>query len=256
MNQPQKYTPAEAAEHLTSTELERFGWVNELNFALIQHGIDSFKPKNTALLDFGCGWGHHLAKLKRSRPSLRYTGYEPYMTKEQTDKSIPVFKDLNSLVNKSFGYVTAIDVIEHIEDDLAALKQCHNLLSDDGILIIKVPAFMHLWSHADVSFRHYRRYTKQTITRIVEKASFEVIDSFYMFFFSYPVVLLRKWATKMLEVVGNENPNSYFHKHCPKDPLGAPSLFASWELAMITKTRLRFPFGAGVFLYARKRQAW
>ncbi|MFQ5849499.1 MAG: class I SAM-dependent methyltransferase [Candidatus Binatia bacterium] len=59
----------------------------------------------------------------------------------------------------SFDLVLALDVIEHVEDDLRALSECRRILKDGGLLIVTVPAFMALWSPWDEALGHKRRYT-------------------------------------------------------------------------------------------------
>ena len=54
-----------------------------------------------------------------------------------------------------------MDVLEHIRDDYSALKEWKKVLNPNGIILISVPAFQHLWSHHDKFLGHYRRYNKK-----------------------------------------------------------------------------------------------
>ena len=67
--------------------------------------------------------------------------------------------------------IGAFDVIEHIEDDFEALEEIYSVLSDDGHLFLRC---RHpLWSDEDVHAGHFRRYTKRSLTDLVQRAGFE-----------------------------------------------------------------------------------
>jgi Methylase involved in ubiquinone/menaquinone biosynthesis len=58
----------------------------------------------------------------------------------------------------TFDIVTALDVIEHNQDDLSLLREAYRVLKPGGYLVITTPAFMWLWSYNDVLNAHVRRY--------------------------------------------------------------------------------------------------
>jgi SAM-dependent methyltransferase len=70
----------------------------------------------------------------------------------QAEGSAIVFPD------SSFELVTALDVIEHCQDDVAVLAECARVLKPGGLLAITVPAFPWLWSDNDIINGHERRY--------------------------------------------------------------------------------------------------
>jgi SAM-dependent methyltransferase len=74
----------------------------------------------------------------------------------------------------SFDIVTALDVIEHVDDDLATLRDLYTVMRPGGLLIISVPAYMMLWSYWDDILGHRRRYTIGTMRLVVEQAGFRV----------------------------------------------------------------------------------
>lgn len=59
-----------------------------------------------------------------------------------------------------FDLITALDVIEHIEDDAAAIENIVRMLRPGGFLVLTVPAFMLLWDAHDERNHHYRRYRR------------------------------------------------------------------------------------------------
>ena len=227
-------------------------WFNHMRLKLVQHVLSKHLQTDRSLLDFGCGKGIQLAQLKKLHPSINYAGYEPYLTSKQADHSIPLFRDLDALAGRQFHFITALDVIEHIEDDLQALQQIHHLLATDGILIVHVPAYMHLWCPTDDFFGHYRRYTKQSLMAVMRKAEFKVKQAFYVFPYAWPAFIFRKYVYKVLGLLGTKYDENTVMKYIPIDPLWIASGLVALELAMVKKTRYRSPFGVSLFLYATK----
>jgi len=78
-----------------------------------------------------------------------------------------------------FDTIFSINVIEHIQDDNVALKNCYNLLKPKGKLIIIAPAYQKLHNKLDIALKHYRRYSKKTLNMLITKNNFEIIKSKY-----------------------------------------------------------------------------
>ena len=71
---------------------------------------------------------------------------------------------------EAFDYVVAFEVLEHIEDDFAAVKQWSSWLKPSGRLIVSVPAHPRRWSVSDVWAGHFRRYTRASLQAVIEQA--------------------------------------------------------------------------------------
>ena len=82
--------------------------------------------------------------------------------------------------------VTALDVIEHNEDDMAILADSYRILKPGGHIIITVPAFMWLWSHNDDINAHIRRYTSGELRQKLSQTGFTVRRISYNNFFVFP----------------------------------------------------------------------
>jgi SAM-dependent methyltransferase len=92
----------------------------------------------------------------------------------------------------SFELVTALDVIEHLDDDVAGLREMRRVLRRDGRILLFVPAFMFLWGVQDDVSHHRRRYTLPSLLKAVEAAGFEVEWSSYAnVSFFLPVLFVR-----------------------------------------------------------------
>ncbi len=70
--------------------------------------------------------------------------------------------------------VTAFDVLEHIEEDHIAVEEIFRVLRPGGTLLVAVPCDMKLWSQHDEAVGHVRRYTRESLSTVVEKAGFEI----------------------------------------------------------------------------------
>lgn len=211
-------------------------WWNKHRLSLVRYVLNKRAySHDDSLLDFGCGKGMQLAELQKYYPLIDCVGYEPFLNSElQT----PVFKDLCSLKDRKFTAITALDVIEHIEDDLNTLKQMHHMLDTNGMLIVTVPAFMHLYCPiVDTAIGHYRRYKKQEIKTIVESAGFKVWEVFYVFPYLYPVCVMRKCANRVLRMLGISVDETTITHRLPIDPLKMPSMLSFLEVELIKKTR-------------------
>jgi len=81
-----------------------------------------------------------------------------------------------------FDTVFALNVVEHIPDDVLALNNCFKLLTKGGQLVILVPSYKRLYNQFDRELGHYRRYTKSTLSRIFSLTNFQVIHKQYFNF--------------------------------------------------------------------------
>ena len=115
------------------------------------------------LLDFGCGTGAFLEHLERfgtvsavdSDPSAVAFCH----TRGRAEvKLVPAGARL-PFEDGAFDLITSLDVIEHIDDDVAALRELRRVLRPGGRLLIAVPAYMFLWGKQDEVSHHRRRYT-------------------------------------------------------------------------------------------------
>jgi len=93
----------------------------------------------------------------------------------------------------TFDLVTAFDVVEHMDDDLAGVKEMRRVLRPGGRVLIFVPAFMFLWGLQDDVSNHRRRYRMSELRRVLEQAGFEVERTSYAnITFFLPILLIRK----------------------------------------------------------------
>ncbi len=89
--------------------------------------------------------------------------------------------DVTSLIpGEKFDSVIYIDVLEHIEDDSGEIKRAETHLKDGGYLIVLSPAHQFLYSPFDKAIGHFRRYSKQSLSRLAEGRRLELISIRYL----------------------------------------------------------------------------
>lgn len=128
-------------------------------------------PQDARILNVGAGTGGTIPMLTTygkvenvdtSDEAVRFAKKAGFIVKKIRSGSLP-YKD------GVFDAVVAFDVLEHINDDKAALVDWARLLKDDGSILLTVPAYQWLWSGHDVSLHHFRRYTIGQIQRSLPK---------------------------------------------------------------------------------------
>jgi SAM-dependent methyltransferase len=93
----------------------------------------------------------------------------------------------------TFDLVTALDVVEHMDDDLAGLKEMRRVLRPGGRVLLFVPTFMFLWGLQDDVSHHRRRYRLPELRRVLEEAGFEIERTTYAnITFFLPILVMRK----------------------------------------------------------------
>jgi SAM-dependent methyltransferase len=94
--------------------------------------------------------------------------------------------------DNSFELVTGLDVVEHVDDDLAGLKEMRRVLRPGGCAVLFVPAFMFLWGVQDDISNHRRRYTLKELKQVLREAGFEVERATYVNISFFTPILLGR----------------------------------------------------------------
>src|SRR5215211_1430931 len=152
--------------------------------------------RRARILDVGCGTGANLLMLSKygdaegvdiSEDALafcRERGLEK--VKLGAGEELP-YDD------GTFDLVTAFDVVEHMDDDLAGLREMRRVLRPGGRVLLFVPTFMFLWGLQDEVSHHRRRYRLPELRRVLERAGFEIERTTYAnITFFVPILLIRK----------------------------------------------------------------
>jgi 2-polyprenyl-3-methyl-5-hydroxy-6-metoxy-1,4-benzoquinol methylase len=155
-------------------------------------------PPDAAILDVGCGNGLFFDKLALFGP-VRGIEIDRSLIPANSIYQDQIFHwPLGAAQYSSHRYelITALDVIEHIENDRQAIDDIWAMLSPGGMLVITVPAFMTLWDRHDDINRHYRRYTRASLRGLLARRG-KVLKLCYLFH----ALVLPKFAIAMLNRV-------------------------------------------------------
>ncbi len=149
------------------------------------------KPR---ILDFGAGTGTIAERV--TELGYDVTCLEPDDTLRALlgELRLPTVADPEAAAALApFDVIYAINVIEHIADDVAALSQLRGLLRPGGKLVIFVPAFPMLYSEMDRRIGHFRRYRLKALESVTERAGFVVDRASYVDSLGFFGSLVYKW---------------------------------------------------------------
>jgi ubiquinone/menaquinone biosynthesis C-methylase UbiE len=154
------------------------------------------QPQTTyRVLDVGCGTGGLLGYLTKRAPTVPigidlFAGTLPYCRRRGINSVSVADAIALPFHDAAFDFVVAQDVIEHVQDDHAALMEIRRVCAPGGMVLILVPAFEFLWSSRDVQLNHHRRYTVDQMARIIEASGFSVLHRTYTDLWLLPLL----WA--------------------------------------------------------------
>ena len=179
-------------KNLSKEEFERdFGlkeenWfysgMTDIWFSFLTSTIIPSAPIDRAL-DVGCGAGGKAPYLKKIAKSV--FGVDLSIDALRLSKNVDSLKLAQATIENlpyrdgSFGLINVFDVLEHVDDDGAALGELNRVLADNGLLVVAVPAFNILWSQHDIANFHKRRYGARDLKEKLDRMGFEVERSSY-----------------------------------------------------------------------------
>jgi ubiquinone/menaquinone biosynthesis C-methylase UbiE len=145
------------------------------------------------ILEVGCSSGFMLRLLREHLPHAVIIGSDvvrgPLDQLAASMPDVPLLEfDLVKcpLPSDSIDAVVLLNVLEHINDDVSALRQVYRILKPGGIVVIEVPSGPHLYDIYDKMLLHWRRYSIAGLYSIVKKAGFQVIEKSHLACFLYP----------------------------------------------------------------------
>lgn len=174
--------------------------------------------KGLNIAEIGCGTGSNL-------PMLELFGH---LTAVEPDAQARLFAAKRSkatvvqgrlpdelpLIDASLDLAVMLDVLEHVEDDVAALKAVAAKLKPGGRFLLTVPALPALWSPHDEEHHHKRRYTAKTLRAVMDKAGLKIEMISYFNTLLFPLIAGIRWMKNLIgsKAVDTAMPSAILNK--------------------------------------------
>ncbi len=232
-------------------EIQKKHWWFVTRKNIVLDFVDRYLPEGNQVkvLDIGCGSGLMLNALAKVGQTFGM---------DMSDEAISFSKEIfDGRVEKGalpdqvpyqeefFDLITALDVIEHIDDDVGSISAIRALLVPGGKCIFTVPAYMFLWSAHDEMNQHKRRYTLPELNEKLVQAGFTVEKISYYNTLLFPAVFLVRMLNNVLQREGAPD----------TDMPGSAMNYVLKKIFGIEKYLLRYlnlPFGVSVLAVVRK----
>lgn len=160
------------------------------------------RPSAIRILDIGCGTGANLEMLSKfgraegvdvSDEALAFCFNKGLKAQKGLAEFLP-------FADEKFDLTTALDVVEHLDDDIAGLKEMFRVTKRGGYSLVFVPAFMWLWGVQDDVSNHRVRYTKKQIVERLEIAGFSVERATYANLTFFAPILAGRTLMKLARI--------------------------------------------------------
>ena len=235
--------------------LERtYWWFTGKQFLVREQlrSLPSMLGRDLRILDIGCGTGIILKILEEfgqavgiemSQEAIRFLKRRglKHIVCSDAEQTLP-FKD------GSFSMITCLDVLEHLDRDVALLDEMLRVCHEGGYVLVTVPAFNLLWSAHDVVLHHRRRYTRAALLGEISVLNCEVIKaSYYNFMLSLPILAVRKLRSLFGEKGKGQSDFSIDLPRAVNRPLSA-----LYKLEILGLRLFRYPYGVSLLLVLRK----
>jgi SAM-dependent methyltransferase len=182
---------------------DRHFWFGARNLALksVIQSLSAPLPAGYRVLEIGCGTGNTLRALQQACSAASIIVgldlFEEGLAFARRRTNVPLVR---ARVEKTpfatrFDIVGMFDVLEHIEDDAATLREVRALTSPDGYLVLTVPAHMALWGPFDEESHHCRRYEREQLHERLTDAGFTVEYLTPFMASLYPVARVTRWLS-------------------------------------------------------------
>jgi len=199
------------SEDLTVFHEDTAGDDHYIDRASRQQALDSLfaylRSATPTVMDIGCSSGFMLRLLRERYPNATVLGADyicgPLYHLATQILGIPLFQfDLTRcpLPEASLDAVVLLNVLEHIEDDVAAIAHLFRILKPGGVAVIEVPAGPELFDVYDHQLMHHRRYRMPELVQKLEAAGLCAQQKSHLGCFLYPGFwIVKRWGRRHLK---------------------------------------------------------
>ena len=224
-------------------------WYYASKYKAVNRLIATLQP--SAILDVGAGGGLSRKLLKTTSAKEAWCvdiGYAYDFEDFEKDKPIHFCRAVDNI---PADLVLLMDVLEHVEDDLALLQSYVNKVPHGATFLISVPAFQFLWSEHDIFLEHKRRYSLKEMEKVVKQAGLKVEKGAYYFAAVFPIATILRLADNFKRHFFKKKEIAPHSQLSPHHPITNNFLacLSSAELPFFLHNRL---FGLTVFVLAKK----
>jgi SAM-dependent methyltransferase len=158
-------------------------------------------PAKARILEIGCGTGHNLEMLRRFGrvDALELDDEARGIAEKRLGRKVmsAPLPELAGVKDRHYDLIGAFDVIEHIEDDAAAVASITTKLKKGGRFVMTVPAHQWMWSAHDVVNHHKKRYSKRTLKQLIESSPLKLQKIGYFNSLLFPLAVAERLASKL-----------------------------------------------------------
>lgn len=171
------------------------------------------------IADLGCGCGR-MIELLSDRCETVGVDASPLAVQFCRARGVQVVQgalpDSPPLPERSFDAVLMLDVLEHLDDDVAGARIASRLLKPDGILLATVPAYPWLFGPHDLAHHHRRRYQARSLRKTLEAAGVTIRYMSHYNTLLFPLALLQRIGSSLRSA-----PLDSIHTAPPPEPINA-----------------------------------
>jgi SAM-dependent methyltransferase len=149
----------------------------------------------TRILDAGCGSGRNMLELARygEVTGIELSDASVALARERRIGEVLQGSILDMPVpSDSFELAVCLDVVEHLQDDVGALRELRRVVAPSGSLLVTVPAYERLWSSHDEINHHHRRYNRRTLLQAAQEAGWRCVFTTHFNSLLLPVATLLR----------------------------------------------------------------
>lgn len=235
---------------------ESSGWLHTGRSALVERLLGFFVSRHDPspdILEIGAGVGQNVPALRKFGTvdvlEIDKKGLE--VLRGRPDVREVIAQGIPCSLARTYDIICAFDVIEHLEDDCAALQWIAENLKPGGLFLATVPAHQWFFTQHDVALGHYRRYTRKTFRNIIPQ-DFELLADSHFNTMLFPLAI----AARMAWVMRNHFARA---AHENKQPVPSQGMLSRLLLSIFmreirnTSPATYRPFGLSYYACMRKK---